>query len=129
MTTTTSEAWRYQQLLEEKQAQLLQLLRRQDHIAMEKSTSQLDEVQYAAERELAIRNLGRESSLLRVVRTALRRIHGGDFGTCSQCEAPISPRRLATVPWALLCIQCLETADGDLSRTAGPVGEAVMDAA
>jgi hypothetical protein len=59
--TTASEARRYQQLLEEKQAPLLHLLRRQDHIA---------------KRELAIRNLGRGSSRLHVVTTALRSVPG-----------------------------------------------------
>jgi len=40
----------------------------------------MDEIQYATERDLPIRNVDRESSLLRDVRDALRRIHDGDFG-------------------------------------------------
>jgi DnaK suppressor protein len=68
-------------------------------------------VQYAAERELAIRNLDRESNLLRNVRSALRRIEDGSYGTCIHCEEEISPKRLAAVPWAPYCIQCQEQAD------------------
>ena len=73
----------------------------------------MDEIQYASERDLAIRNVDRESSLLRDVKGALRRIHDGSFGTCIECESMISPRRLAAVPWASRCIQCQEVADGD----------------
>ena len=68
-------------------------------------------MQHASERELAIRNLDRESNLLRSVRLALRRIDDGSFGTCLHCEEEISPKRIAAVPWAANCIQCQELAD------------------
>ena len=68
-------------------------------------------MQHAAERELAIRNLDRESNLLRNVRSALRRIEDGSFGICLHCEEEISPKRLNAVPWAPFCIQCQEQAD------------------
>jgi DnaK suppressor protein len=42
----------------------------------------MDEIQYASERDLAIRNVDRESTLLRDVKAALRRIHNGSFETC-----------------------------------------------
>jgi DnaK suppressor protein len=86
-------------------------LRRRDEIAIEKSADAIDEVQRAAERELAIRNLDRESNLLREVRAALRRIDEGSFGICAHCDDPISPKRLAAVPWASLCIRCQEAKD------------------
>jgi DnaK suppressor protein len=77
-------------------------------------------VQHAAERELAIRNLDRESQLLRNVRAALRRIDEGTFGVCLHCEEDISPKRLAAVPWTPFCIGCQEMADrnqaGDASE-------------
>jgi DnaK suppressor protein len=73
----------------------------------------MDEIQYATERDLAIRNVDRESTLLRQVKAALRRIHHGSFGTCLDCEETISPKRLAAVPWAGRCIQCQEVADRD----------------
>jgi DnaK suppressor protein len=86
-------------------------VRNRDAIAIEKSADALDEVQHASERELAIRNLDRESNLLRNVRLALRRINDGSFGTCLHCEEEISPKRIAAVPWAANCIQCQELAD------------------
>jgi len=89
------------------------VLRKRDGIAIEKSADQMDEIQYASERDLAIRNVDRESNLLRQVKAALQRIHDGSFGTCVECEWVISPKRLAAVPWASRCIECQEAADRD----------------
>jgi DnaK suppressor protein len=108
---TKSELNRFRQTLEAKHAELAAVLRRRDDIAIEKSPDAIDEVQRAAERELAIRNLDRESNLLRNVRAALRRIDEGTFGICGHCEEEISPKRLAAVPWAPFCIRCQEAAD------------------
>jgi len=103
----------FQEILERKEAELAHVLQNRVGIAIEKSVDQMDEIQYASERDLAIRNVDRESSLLRDVKGALRPIHDGSFGTCIECESMISPRRLAAVPWASRCIQCQEVADGD----------------
>ncbi|MCZ2148684.1 MAG: TraR/DksA family transcriptional regulator [Bryobacterales bacterium] len=108
---TKSELNKFKAILETKQAELEAVLRNRDAIAIEKSPDALDEVQHAAERELAIRNLDRESNLLRNVRAALRRIEDETFGTCVHCEEEISPKRLAAVPWSPYCIRCQEMAD------------------
>jgi DnaK suppressor protein len=108
---TKTELNKYKEILESKQAELALLLRNRDAIAIEKSPDALDEVQHAAERELAIRNLDRESNLLRNVRAALRRIEEGMYGICVHCEEDISPKRLNAVPWTPFCIQCQEQAD------------------
>jgi DnaK suppressor protein len=108
---TKSEINKFKKILETKQAELEKIVRNRDAIAIEKSADALDEVQHASERELAIRNLDRESNLLRAVRLALRRIDDGSFGTCLHCEEEISPKRVAAVPWAANCIQCQELAD------------------
>ena len=108
---TESELNKYKNVLKAKQTELGQLVRNRDGIAIETSPDALDEVQYAAERELAIRNLDRDSSVLRKVRTALLRIEDGSFGVCLHCEEDISPKRLAAVPWTALCIQCQQIAD------------------
>jgi len=108
---TKTELNKYKEILETKQAELAQLLRNRDAIAIEKSPDALDEVQHAAERELAIRNLDRESNLLRNVRAALRRLDEGMYGICVHCEEEISPKRLNAVPWTPYCIQCQEQAD------------------
>ncbi|MGH9671686.1 MAG: TraR/DksA family transcriptional regulator, partial [Bryobacteraceae bacterium] len=96
---TKSEFNRFKTILESKQSELAKVLRNREGIAIEKSPDALDEVQHAAERELAIRNLDRESNLLRQVRFALRRIGEGTYGVCLHCEEEISPKRRAAVPW------------------------------
>jgi DnaK suppressor protein len=93
-----SELNEYKNLLEAKQAELVRLLRNRDGIAIEKCSDALDEVQHATERELVVRNLDRDSNLLRSVRGALRLIAEGGVGVCVQCEVDISPKRLAAVP-------------------------------
>ena len=99
--------------LERKEAELFQVLRKRDGIAIEKSADPMDEIQYALERDLAIRNVDSESNLLRDVKAALRRILDGSYGTCVECELAISPKRLAAVPWASRCIECQDAADRD----------------
>jgi len=97
--------------MEAKQKELTLLVRNRDGIAIEKSPDALDEVQHAAERELAIRKLDRESSLLRNVRAALTRIEDESYGVCLHCEEDISVKRLNAVPWAPYCISCQEQYD------------------
>jgi len=65
---TKNELNKFKNILEAKQAELVAFVRNREGIAIEKSPDALDEVQHAAERELAIRNLDRESQLLRNVR-------------------------------------------------------------
>ncbi len=108
---TKTELNRFKEVLETKLAELSKGVRNRDGITIEKSPDALDEVQNAAERELAIRNLDRESNLLRNVRSALRRIHDGTYGICLHCEEEVSPKRLNAVPWTPYCIQCQEMAD------------------
>jgi DnaK suppressor protein len=111
MTIASTEMGRIQEILERKRNELDRVLRNRDGIAIEKSADQMDEIQYATERDLAIRNVDRESTLLRDVKAALLRIHDGSFGECLDCESPISAKRLVAVPWALRCIRCQEAAD------------------
>jgi len=108
---TKTDLNKFKKVLETKRDELEQVVRNRDAITIEKSADALDEVQHASERELAIRNLDRDSNLLRNVRSALRRINDGSFGVCLHCEEEISPKRLNAVPWAAFCIQCQEQAD------------------
>ena len=108
---TKTELNKYKQILEAKLAELSHAVRDREGIAIEKSPDALDEVQHASERELAIRNLDRESQLLRNVRAALTRINDGSYGVCLHCEEDINPKRLNAVPWTPFCIACQELAD------------------
>ena len=106
-----TELNKYRAILEAKQKELSVGLRNREDIAIEKTPDALDEVQLAGERELAIRNLDRESSLLRNVKGALGRIADGSYGICLHCEEEIKPKRLDAVPWTKFCIRCQELAD------------------
>ncbi|MGA3024072.1 MAG: TraR/DksA family transcriptional regulator [Bryobacteraceae bacterium] len=119
----------FREILERKEAELVQGLRTRDGIAIEKSADQMDEIQYASQRDLAIRNVDRDSNLLRSVKAALRRIHDGSFGTCIECELVISPKRLVAVPWASRCIQCQDAYDRDGQERTHFVSEILVDAA
>jgi DnaK suppressor protein len=108
---TKSDLNKYRTVLQAKQVELAHMIRNRDGIAIEKCPDALDEVQYATERELAIRSLDRDSDLLRNVRAALGRMEEGSFGVCLHCDEDISPKRLAAVPSTAFCIVCQELAD------------------
>ena len=129
MKVVSTELGGIQEILERKESELDRELRKRDGIAIEKSADQMDEIQYATERELAMRNVDRESHLLRQVKAALARVHDGSFGACAECELAISPRRLLALPWALLCIQCQEAADRDRQERTESLSEPVGRAA
>lgn len=126
---TKQELNKYRQLLEAKQAELSAVVRNREGIAIEKSPDALDEVQHAAERELAIRNLDRESQLLRQVRSALRRMKEGTYGVCLHCDEDISPKRLNAVPWAAYCINCQELVDSHQVTESEDLEDVLVNAA
>lgn len=125
---TPTNLTKVREILELKQSELAGLLRGRDKIAIEKCPDQIDEIQYASERDLAIRNMDSKSLLARQVKAALWRLCDGSFGTCIECDAEISPKRLAAVPWAPRCIQCQETADRD-GQEHPDVNELIINAA
>src|SRR6201985_1461532 len=108
---TKVELEKYKNILEAKRAELSGALRNRDEVAIEKAPDALDEVELAGERELAIRNLDRDSNMLRQIRRALARIADGTYGICLHCEEDISPKRVHAVPWAAYCIKCQEQVD------------------
>ena len=110
---TKTEMNRFRAILTVKVAELERFTRHRDGIAVERSADQLDEIEAALQRALAVCNLDREFNQLRNVRAALRRIEEGSFGICQGCDEEIHPKRLAAVPWAQFCIRCQEVLDGN----------------
>ena len=49
-----------------------------------------------------------DMKLLREIGDALHRLDHGNYGTCMECEEPISVKRLDAVPWARYCVRCQE---------------------
>ena len=111
MAPTKAELKKLKALLNAKQAELTKGLSNRSEIAIEKAADAVDEVQLAGEREFAIRNLDRESNIMRSVRSALQRMDERCYGLCLHCEEEINLKRLAAVPWAAYCLKCQETAD------------------
>jgi DnaK suppressor protein len=59
------------------------------------------------------RNRTRSAVLSRVT-AALARAEGDpeSFGLCSECEEPITAKRLQLMPYVDLCVECQQAADG-----------------
>src|SRR5271169_2560479 len=117
---TKTEVDRFQAILTAKVAEVERFNRHREGITIERCADQLEEIQAASERALAVCNLDREFSQLRNIRAALRRIQEGSFGTCQRCDEDIHPKRLAAVPWATFCIRCQEAVDHNLEEIQVP---------
>ena len=124
-----TEVNRFRAVLTEKVAELERFTRNRDGITVERSADQLDEIQAASQRALAVCNLDREFNQLRNTRAALRRIEEGSFGICQECDQDIHPKRLAAVPWATYCIRCQEAIDNNLEEIQAPSRDALGRAA
>ncbi len=58
--------------------------------------------------QMALEMSRRQQRQLGALENALRRIDGGDFGRCFECDEDINPKRLEIDPIATLCISCAE---------------------
>lgn len=99
------------QVLEAKRKELEGRRCRREDILIEITADELDRMQQTVNREVAIRNIDRESNLLRDVTAALERLSEGTYGTCLCCEEIIPEKRLQAVPWAACCVTCQELLD------------------
>jgi DnaK suppressor protein len=112
----------FRRVLDARKQELLAGGSDREEILIENAAEDFDRLQQQLNREVAIRNLDRESKLLKEVESALDRIEEGSFGTCLRCEEDIPEKRLRALPWAAYCVRCQETIDR--MRAAG---EAVDD--
>jgi DnaK suppressor protein len=77
-----------------------------DHLSVQRTADDLDQIQQLAEHDLAARLLESRARHLREVHIAMDRLREGTYGICSDCEEEISWRRLQAVPWASRCANC-----------------------
>jgi len=98
-------------VLEAKRKELLAGSSDREEILIENAAEEFDRLQQQLNREVAIRNLDRESRLLKEVQKALNRADDGTLGVCLRCDEEIPEKRLRAVPWAAYCIGCQETVD------------------
>jgi len=97
--------------LEIKLASIVSSPDKRSDIVIQQSPDALDQTQFAAERDLVVSLLNRDTEMSRRVQQALRRIDDGSYGVCLACEVRISVKRLQAVPWAELCLGCQSMAD------------------
>ena len=109
----------FRKVLEAKKKELLAGTSDREEILIENAAEEFDRLQQQMNREVAIRNLDRESKLLKEVQAALRRIEDETFGICLRCEEEIPEKRLKALPWAAYCVSCQETIDRQ--RAAGEI--------
>ncbi|MCL5745726.1 MAG: TraR/DksA family transcriptional regulator [Acidobacteria bacterium] len=108
---TTDEIRRYKEALGKKMAELSETLGNRKTIAIEVTPEACERIVLAAQRELAVATLDRNSRLLRELKAAFARIEDGGYGMCESCEEAITPKRLDAVPWARYCVHCQNSLD------------------
>ncbi|MGD0963871.1 MAG: TraR/DksA family transcriptional regulator [Candidatus Acidiferrales bacterium] len=72
----------------------------------------------AASKDMAIATLQRERRTLGQIEAALSRIKKGDYGTCESCGETIPDARLKALPWARVCVRCVERASRGIGLAA-----------
>lgn len=116
----------FRRALEAKKKELLIGSSDREEILIENAAEEFDRLQQQLNREVAIRNLDRESKLLKEVQAAMARIDEETFGTCLRCEDAIPEKRLRALPWAAYCVACQETIEHQ--RASGELVEDSSDA-
>jgi len=96
-------------VLDAKRRELLSGTSDREEILIENAAEDFDRLQQQMNREVAIRNLDRESKLLKEVQAAINRVEEGTYGVCLRCEEEIPEKRMKAVPWAAYCVGCQET--------------------
>lgn len=98
----------YEKALRDRQRELLARLHRIDaDLGRTKDADSADRVT-EGENDEVLEGLGQAGQdELRAIDAALLRIEKGTYGTCVRCGNPISPGRLAAVPFAPLCEDCI----------------------
>ena len=108
---TQTELAGFRTALEGEYLTVKNLLNHRDSMGSVAAADQMDQIQFTSERDMVIGTLERDSVRLREVRAALGRVHEHTFGVCSDCDEPISMKRLLAVPWTTTCIECRKAAD------------------
>jgi len=97
---TIAELDRYIEVLEEKAAELKQMIAsgKEVIIPIQNSSDLADQTQFTGMQELEMRTLDSSTTKLHQIEAALQRLRDGTFGVCIDCEENISPKRLKAVP-------------------------------
>ena len=98
--------------LEDLRQRLLRRIRKQakkiERPTVSESDSSALAQRYVTHQRRSSAQIRAERKLEQVV-AALQRLDQGNYGICLTCGQAIQPGRLATLPYAELCVQCKET--------------------
>jgi DnaK suppressor protein len=105
----TVEPTKVEQHLLARHAELIKELRENvDALRAERLPDEEDRVTAAHEQLVSGQLTSLAQGELRQVDAAIERLRAGTYGRCESCGRPISPARLAAVPWTRRCIPCEE---------------------
>jgi len=99
----------FKEKLLDKQLQLTSMVHRTEGYGREKDSATQDVADMAVEsytKEFMFGKSAGDRQILQLIREALTRIEDQSYGTCSNCENPIQPKRLEAVPWTRFCLPC-----------------------
>lgn len=98
---------KYETILRNRQRELNARLHRiDDDLGRQKSADNEDRAT-ETENDEVLEEMGQAGeNELKAIDAALDRIANGTFGTCVKCGLPISPERLAAVPYTPFCQEC-----------------------
>lgn len=107
-----TELKRFKKILEEKRDAMVHNAKQMIEEDMTLDANDLpDEMDLASSeyiQSFTFRLRGREKVFLEKIDKALKKIEDGSFGTCENCDEPISIKRLEARPETTLCIRCKE---------------------
>jgi len=69
----------------------------------------VDDAVQSYDRQLMMGLGEKELRKLKLVEEAIKKINTGQYGKCLECEELIPEVRLTVIPYALYCVDCLET--------------------
>jgi len=64
------------------------------------------------ERDFSLGRATEEQKILYSIDEAIKRINEGTYGSCLQCNKPITKSRLKALPYTELCIECQKKNEG-----------------
>lgn len=97
--------------LKKESSKLRGALRNRADATIESVAEECERTVLAGQRELTVDLVDRAAKRLRDVESALHRFVEGSYGACTDCDEPMSVRRLTAIPWARRCVRCQEVAD------------------
>ena len=107
------------ELLNKKEELLVSLGINSKRVAEAERTSEEDQITVSKDEFLQL-SLNRVLyGELRQVESALDLLDLGEHGTCAECRASISPKRLQAVPWARYCVDCQDKASDGKTQELG----------